>query len=197
MPCHRLTHTQTQICPSPFLFSTPPLSPCSYNWVTLVGTKFVLQALRQKRKVKVVLGHVSTGGLENTECATSPVPLQPKPQKRLSVGVRDWTTNTINQPPRGHQCWDKEAGCKSPLWMPPLTLPLYRLGGGLTWLSPFWWSWFRGWSSKVKWQLCGFFPRRGKTMKETEAKFQLQHKIPVWLCSNAGYICLVVSGLSS
>lgn len=47
------------------------------------------------------------------------------PSAAAALRHRNWTTNTINQPPRGHQRWEKEAGCKSPPWTPPLTLALY------------------------------------------------------------------------
>lgn len=38
---------------------------------------------------------------------------------------------------------------------------------------------------------------KGKTMKEIKVKHQFKQIVPVWLCSNVGYICLVVSSLSS
>lgn len=179
MPCRCLTHTQTQICPSSFSLLNSFSSFFSYNWVTLVGTKFVLQALR--RQGGSSRSFLVTSQWEVWRTLNMPQMKPSQTNRNYSpVRAQDWTTNTINQPSRGHQCWDKEAGCKSPLWMPPLTLLLYRLRGGLTWLSPFRGSWFTGWSDRVKWRVCGFLPclhdSQRKTKREIKVKFQLNNR---------------------
>lgn len=177
MPCRCLTHTQTQICPSSLSLLNSFSSFFSYNWVTLVGTKFVLQALRRQGGSSRSFLVTSQWEVWRTRNMPQVKPSQTN-RNHSPVRAQDRTTNTINQPSRGHQCWDKEAGCKSPLWMPPLTLPLYRLRGGLTWLSPFRGSGFTGWSDRVKWRLCGFLlclrDGQRKTMREIKVKFQLK-----------------------